>query len=309
MALSNNELFYSKVLLFGEYSIIRGHKSLAIPFELFSGKLKLSAQNDEKNSNAELKGLLKYLKKIEFDKTCPMDLKSFEFDINHGLYFDSTIPHGHGVGSSGAVCASIYDRYVTRKESRFNNFNNEQLAELKNNLSLMESHFHGSSSGVDPLISYINTPLIIEKKVLEKTQIPIQGEGKSVIFLLDTKRSRRTEPLVNLFLEKCKNEQFQELLDTKLAGHLEDSIRSFINVNLDKLFESFKGISEFQFEHFLPMIPKLYQELWEAGLENPLYKLKLCGSGGGGFILGLTRDFEEFCTLYPNEQVRVVFRF
>jgi mevalonate kinase len=94
----------------------------------------------------------------------------------------------------------------------------------------------------DPLISYINTPLIIEKKVLEKTQIPIQGEGKSVIFLLDTKRSRRTEPLVNLFLEKCKNEQFQELLDTKLAGHLEDSIRSFINVNLDKLFESFKGI-------------------------------------------------------------------
>jgi mevalonate kinase len=101
--------FLESIRLFEDISLL--------PFLLnfLVATLKLSAQNDEKNSNAELKGLLKYLKKIEFDKTCPMDLKSFEFDINHGLYFDSTIPHGHGVGSSGAVCASIYDRYVTRK--------------------------------------------------------------------------------------------------------------------------------------------------------------------------------------------------
>ena len=41
------------------------------------------------------------------------------------------------------------------------------------------------------------------------------------------------------------------------------------------------------------MIPKLFQKLWKDGLESNDYYLKLCGAGGGGFILGLTRDIEN----------------
>jgi len=66
----------------------------------------------------------------------------------------------------------------------------------------MESHFHGSSSGVDPLISYLNSPLLIKNKNdVELISIPKFKKGSGGIFLLNTKRSRKTEPLVNLFLE------------------------------------------------------------------------------------------------------------
>ncbi len=34
-------------------------------------------------------------------------------------------------------------------------------------------------------------------------------------------------------------------------------------------------------------------KLWEKGISDSTYTLKLCGSGGGGFLLGFTRDFEE----------------
>ena len=31
------------------------------------------------------------------------------------MYFDSSIPKGYGVGSSGALVASIYDKYAFNK--------------------------------------------------------------------------------------------------------------------------------------------------------------------------------------------------
>ena len=36
-------------------------------------------------------------------------------DLEKGMYFDSSIPMGYGVGSSGAIVAAIYDRYADHK--------------------------------------------------------------------------------------------------------------------------------------------------------------------------------------------------
>ena len=41
------------------------------------------------------------------------------------------------------------------------------------------------------------------------------------------------------------------------------------------------------------MIPDFLQKKWANGLESELYCLKLCGAGGGGFLLGMTSDFEK----------------
>jgi mevalonate kinase len=53
-----------------------------------------------------------------------------------------------------------------------------------------------------------------------------------------------------------------------------------------------KLLSKFQFEHFKPMIPKLFNKMWKRGLDSGEYYLKLCGAGGGGFILGFTKNYE-----------------
>ena len=51
-------------------------------------------------------------------------------------------------------------------------------------------------------------------------------------------------------------------------------------------------LSLFFLEHFKQMIPSNFIKQWETGVKNKLYTLKLCGSGGGGFLLGFTNNFE-----------------
>jgi len=43
------------------------------------------------------------------------------------------------------------------------------------------------------------------------------------------------------------------------------------------------------FEH---MILEPFKEVWESGLKTGNYNLKLCGAGGGGFLLGFTKNFD-----------------
>jgi mevalonate kinase len=41
--------------------------------------------------------------------------------------------------------------------------------------------------------------------------------------------------------------------------------------------------------NFKPMIPEQFHAIWQKGIDTNDYYLKLCGSGGGGYILGFTR--------------------
>ncbi len=34
------------------------------------------------------------------------------------------------------------------------------------------------------------------------------------------------------------------------------------------------------------------KSIWESGLQRNDFKMKLCGSGGGGFLLGISKDFK-----------------
>ena len=80
------------------------------------------------------------------------------------MYFDSSIPQGYGVGSSGALVAAIYDKYATDKITVLENLTREKLLKLKIIFSKMESFFHGKSSGLDPLNSYLSLPILINSK-------------------------------------------------------------------------------------------------------------------------------------------------
>ena len=44
------KLFYSKILLFGEYGIIKNSKGLAIPYNFYKGTLKMLAEEEAKNA-------------------------------------------------------------------------------------------------------------------------------------------------------------------------------------------------------------------------------------------------------------------
>jgi len=302
--MSLNKSFYSKILLFGEYSIIKNSMALSIPYPLFEGKLSFRRDNLVL-IDPELKAFSLYLKKLISDAhICfDFDLSSFEFDISQGLFFDSTIPQGYGVGSSGALVAAIFERYELEKKEL-------DVLKLKTIFSQMESHFHGSSSGIDPLISFLNSPILMKSKNdLGPVFIPKFNKGPGAIFLLNTKRPRKTEPLVNLFLEKCTNPSFNNLCETELKRITNQCIDDFLSGHLQQTFLNFKELSLFQHQNFLPMIPKLFQEDWKLGLENDCYYLKLCGAGGGGFLLGITQDFEKTKKLLSAHELRMLMSF
>jgi mevalonate kinase len=284
--------FSSKILLFGEYSIIKSSWGLAINYDLFDGKLHFPGAGDPKRPgiDSELSAFAEYLQRTDLSlyNGCQFDYSSFKFDVGQGLYFDSTIPQGYGVGSSGALCAAVFDRYCINKSEV-----EQDIALLKRVLAQMESHFHGSSSGLDPLISYLNHPLLIQEHDIPTkvnlTSHHLESEQR-VLFLLDTGRPRRTEPLVQLFLEKCKDPKFSYRCEVDLTGITNECISSFIEHNFDELYKNFRLLSSFQLENFTPMIPNLYLDIWQEGIKSDDYYLKLCGAGGGGFLMGIAKN-------------------
>lgn len=307
-----NKSFCSKILLFGEYSIIKDSMGLAIPYHLFEGRLAFPRDEQsvsKRGVDHELKAFSQYIKQIQKNATKEnsfnFDVTSFEFDLSQGLYFDSTIPQGFGVGSSGALCAALYDRYGSSNQELFQN-----ILQMKNIFSQMESHFHGASSGIDPLISFMDTPiLIMDMNDIGPVNIPNYEKGDGGIFLLNTGRARRTEPLVNLFLEKCNTKRFSQLCQNVLLPITNGCITSFLEADKDSLYEFYRELSDFQFRHFTPMIPKLFQDIWAEGLKTENFYLKLCGAGGGGFLLGITRDFGLTRELLSHYEIRRLFHF
>lgn len=292
--------FNSKILLFGEYSIIQDSMGLTLPYNEFSGKLTFDANemNEQfvSESNEHLVAFADYLQKLIDNNELPIafDIDAFKKDIADGMYFQSTIPQGFGVGSSGALVAAVYGKYTSDKLIFDHAPNQKEILKLKKVLAKMESFFHGSSSGVDPLICYLNLPLLINgKEGVEPVKVEMNNSGKGAIFLIDTGISRSTEPLVKYYMQRMEEPSFREFVDKQLKPFANNCIQAFLEGDKETLFAYMKLLSKFQFEHFKPMIPKLFNKMWKRGLDSGEYYLKLCGAGGGGFILGFTQNFEN----------------
>ncbi|GAB5474978.1 MAG: mevalonate kinase [Maribacter sp.] len=308
-------LFYSKILLFGEYGIIKDSKGLSIPYNFFKGALKTEDSSSEKakRSNGALREFVGYLEMIQ--KNSP-DLVTFDFetlkrDVNDGMYFDSSIPQGYGVGSSGALVAAIYDKYAMDKITVLENLTREKLLKLKKIFGKMESFFHGKSSGLDPLNSYLSLPILINSQDnIESTSIPSQNtKGKGAVFLLDSGITGETAPMVQIFMEKMKQEGFRSMLKNQFIKHTDACVEDFVNGNVKSLFGNLKQLSHIVLDNFKPMIPKKFHQLWKQGIESNDYYLKLCGSGGGGYILGFTQDIDKAKSILKDYQLEVVYNF
>lgn len=307
-------LFYSKILLFGEYGIIENAMGLSIPFDFYKGSLKTDGLNNEeaKASNHELNKYCTHLEDMQAKGELKgvLDVQTFRTDIENGMHFDSTIPRGFGVGSSGALCAAIYNKYAINKIDPEDNMVKDDLVVLKETFIQMESYFHGKSSGIDPLICYLKLPLLIKSKNdLGTVGIPESRAGQGAIFLLDSGQPGETEPMVNIFMEKCKQDGFRKMIRSQFVQYNDACIKSFLNREVKELFRNLKLLSKFLLENFTPMIPSVFHKLWKQGLDTNAYYLKLCGSGGGGFILGFTQDIDKAKKMLSSHEMEVIYTF
>ena len=305
-------LFYSKILLFGEYGIIKNSKGLSIPYNFFKGGFKLGDLSVEEvsKSNKNLKLFKDFISKID-KNIVVFDLNKINEDLDKGMYSDSTIPQGYGVGSSGALVAAVYDRYAQNKITILENLTKNKILVLKNIFSKMESFFHGKSSGLDPLNSYLSLPILIHSKnKIETTGIPSQSiNGKGAVFLLDSGESSDTAPMVEIFFESMKNKDYSKMIKEDFIHTTDNCVEDFLNADFKSLFSNIKKLSKVVLENFKPMIPENFHNIWAKGIESNDYFLKLCGSGGGGYILGFSQDFEKAKAALSDYKLDVVYNF
>ncbi|WP_294218996.1 mevalonate kinase [uncultured Chryseobacterium sp.] len=306
-----NPLFYAKIILFGEYGMIEDSQGLVVPYSFYKGTLKFSEDHSEfeARSNGHLHKYADFLQELRLPEDFTLDVQRFKDDIAAGLFFDSNIPQGYGVGSSGALVAAIFEKYSFTKHDP-ENISKENLKNLKAVFGEMESYFHGKSSGMDPLICYMNLPILIENREnLDRVSIPDGEDGKGAIFLIDSGMTGETGPMIQIFFEKMKTEGFRKTLKEEFIRYNNACIDAFLKKDMNPFFRNLKKLSHWAYEHFRPMIPESIFNIWKKGLDSNAYYLKLCGSGGGGYILGFTKDYEKAEKMLEGFQKEVIYRF
>ena len=273
--------FPAKLILLGEYSVLVGSMALAMPFNRYFGRWAVSPPTQ--SFKKRIHSLFDYLSELSTKDEALSNLNVAQMweDLDNGLFFSSNIPIGSGLGSSGALTAALFSRYLPIE-------NQEKLRTtpriLRDKLGLIESFFHGFSSGTDPLVSYLNQPILIDGSNDIKS-IFLPEDILSNFYILDTQIPRNTESLVKHFNELYKQSAFKSHFDNDYCPLVNQGIKQMIKNHTQAFQESIKEISHYQFHHLSFLIPKESHRLWQQGLVNGDYYMKLCGAGGGGSML------------------------
>lgn len=276
--------YYSKVILFGEYSMIFDATALMIPLKRFSAQWQFPQSRNRAaslTSNQSLKRFCQYLSEKE-DLSNLLDLQALRRDLDDGLFLASNVPSGYGLGSSGTLVAAVYDRYAIQKT--------DDYLQLKTLFGQMESHFHGSSSGIDPLQCYLGKPFKITPNGVELLSDEFLKKDIHIC-LIDTKIKSNTKPLVNHFKTQRENPEFLSRFQAEYVPCVTSCIDSMIEGNKEMFFNSLKRLTKGQLEFLRPMITDNTLDLFTADYDFH-FGVKISGSGGGGYVLGFTDDVD-----------------
>ncbi len=287
--------FPSKVLLFGEYGILLGAKALAMPYDGFKGSL----VNSDTGNKSFLE-LYQYIKKAVSMLVYKIDLERLYLDLKAGLSFDSTIPLGSGLGSSGALVAALYKEFgIGLPENE-----RDSLPAIQKDLATIESFYHGQSSGIDPLVSFVNKPMIYEKpgSLSVMDSLPLANEQYR-FFLVESGLSGKTSALVERFMGKLEDANFKALFQKAYAQFSDKAIDFLTQGRFSEVYSFTQALSVFQLENMSELIPQRLVKFFKLGLETDEFALKICGSGGGGYFLGMARSSCELDNVFEGMHV------
>jgi mevalonate kinase len=249
-----------------------------------------------------LLGLLEYLEKLNAAGELQegFDLPRFKDQVIGGLHFQSTIPEAYGAGSSGSLVAAIYDEFGLKKAQ----FDPHDFPKLRKALAQIESYYHGTSSGIDPLCCYLNKPILFDGDMVYPVNVPASPPGTG-FFLLDTGKSGMG-PMIEYFKSRLQDPAFHDMIHDHFIPLVERNIDRLLDTD-SRLPKGMQKLSEMEYESFRRMIPQDFQRIWKNGLQTGTYSLKLCGSGGGGgYIIGYSSEWIEAMQYFNRPGFRML---
>lgn len=288
--------FHSRILLFGEYSLMMGSSALGIPYKSYKarvstgGALKMKG-SQELWSNNILKQFYQGHLLNEAGLHAVLNMERLGRDIENGLCIISDIPMQSGLGSSGALCAAVYGHYAFDPLIPRAGQANCNWRSLRNTFIIMESWFHGRSSGFDALISYLGQPILLDGNGgITRVSIPRDKKAVASVFLVDTGLKAATAGLVRDVLLEFSGENCPTVQGDTLLSLTDRCVNALLAGERPGFGTAMKELSAFQLRNMSRLIPVNMREIWAEGLRNDSFYLKLCGSGGGGFMLGFSND-------------------
>ena len=292
----------AKLLLFGEHAVVHGSRGLAMPW---AGRFMrwMPADGDERAgySIGLLTEFIGQLREIGFEH---LDLDAAQAALDSGEWLDTDIPVGYGLGSSGAACAALAHRFAKPGA-----FDSDNLEQLQQRFGEMESPFHGRSSGIDPTVIYLNRALLFgggEKP--SPVDLPAPG-GSISLYLIDTGIARRTGPLVEMFGQRMESDDiFTRAILAELVPANEAAIEAFLNADASSLTKAMRVLSRIQLEAMADWTPEAFHEGWKKGLDSGDFQCKICGAGGGGFIMAWTSRPESLAETFSGRRIELVYR-
>lgn len=259
--------------------------ALMVPLRKYKAEWKMRPALDQAGEMASNKSIRKFREYLYNDAELStlFDFQRIDADLDQGLYLDSDVPSGYGLGSSGTLTAAMFKRYA--------HVQIDDLMELKRVLGKMESCFHGSSSGIDPLECYLNRPFHITPDGVEL--LPEDFMTKDIhVFLADTGIKSNTKPLVQYFRNKREDVGYLDAFQTEYVPCVSNCIDTLVAGEKEAFFASLRQLTDGQLKFLRPMITDNSIDLF---LERPDFHfgVKISGSGGGGYVLGFTDDVEQ----------------
>ena len=176
--------------------------------------------------------------------------------------------------------------------------------EIRKPLATIEACFHGSSSGIDPLTSFLNQPVLIgnSNQTISTPDLSLFFENYT-LFLIHTNEKGNTGELVSHFLEKYKNQRYKDKIDLVYLPLIAQTIEAIIAGDFESFESLMKKYSQFQLSNFDPMISVTMRKHFEYGIKTGDFHLKLCGSGGGGYLLALSRNRSKAESYFTMNQL------
>lgn len=294
----------AKLLLFGEYAVLDGGEGLACSWPSRGARWVPPGEaepRDAEGPDTRREQLRAFLDALDerggLTAESGIDTVAVRADLDAGWWLAGNVPAGYGLGSSGVAVAALVDRYA--------DWSDRGSRALQRGFADLEAPFHGQSSGLDPLVSYLGRrsgepvwlrygsgrlPELVRPK---RPEVPTWS-----LYLLDSGQPRRTAPLVEAFGRRRSTEHgYAAALQRRLLPANADAIEAFVAGAAGPFGVALHDLSAASLDLLAPMIPEDQRAAWAAGLEErPLaspYLLKLCGAGGGGYACCWTANPEE----------------